>query len=172
MLYQHVTVYKHIKDETKWSSCCRQYFQIHFLYESCRFLFKLRWNCFPMINKVTKQRSILSQILGWRRPDDKSVSETMMTYLIKAYIRHSVLIGYYLTAFRKSAPKASVEAFTKHVFFNMSATLHDHCSFNRQVVDCPTRRVGIKATSIIGFNGLFAKLATAHRSHVCSSNIQ
>ena len=59
-----------------------------FLHENIWISIKILPKFFPkgQINSIPS----LVQIMAWRRPGDKSLSEPMMTYVIDTYMRHSV----------------------------------------------------------------------------------
>ena len=78
---------QHIETETKWTSFSRRYFQMHFR----------EWNCinsYLFLGFIPKgpinNIPALDQIMAWRRPGDKPLSEPMMVNLLSdAYMRHS-----------------------------------------------------------------------------------
>ena len=71
--------YYHIEVETKWSPFRRRYFQTHFFNENARISVKisLKFVLKCPINNIPA----LVQIMAWRRPGDKPLSETMMVRL-------------------------------------------------------------------------------------------
>ena len=77
------TVYSsvyHIEAETKWTPFRRRYFQVHFLNENVWIPIKISLKFVPKgpINNITS----LVQMMVWRRPGAKPLSEPMMVSLL------------------------------------------------------------------------------------------
>ena len=77
----------HIVVETKMPPFCRWHFK-------CIFLNQNIWISIKISLKFVSRRSInkiptLFQIMAWRRPGDKPLSETIMAWVTDAYMRHS-----------------------------------------------------------------------------------
>ena len=67
---------QHIEAETEWPPFSRRHFQMHFLNENVWILLKISLKFVPKvwINNIPA----LVQIMAWRRPGDKPLSESMM----------------------------------------------------------------------------------------------
>ena len=66
----------HIEAKTKWSSFCRQQFQIHFFNENERIQIWISLKFVP--RSPIDNKPALVQIMAWRRPGGKPLSEPMM----------------------------------------------------------------------------------------------
>ena len=68
--------FKHIEAETKWPPFRRRCFKVHFFNENVWILLKISLKFVPKgpINNIP----VLVQIMAWRRPGDKPLSEPMM----------------------------------------------------------------------------------------------
>ena len=80
-----LSVYQHIEAETKWPPFSRQYFQVQFI--------EWNWISMKIWLKFVPKGAInnihaLVQIMAWRWPGDKPLSESMMAKFTDAYIYH------------------------------------------------------------------------------------
>ena len=77
--YQAHWLYQHIEAETKWTPFRRRHVQVHFLeWKYLNFEISLKFIAKGSINN----NPALFQIMAWRRPGDKPLSEPMMARLL------------------------------------------------------------------------------------------
>ena len=77
----HQAITQHIEAETKWPPFRRRHFQMHFFNENVRISINISSKFVPKvpINKIPA----LVQIMAWRWPGDKPLSEPMMIRLVR-----------------------------------------------------------------------------------------
>ena len=85
MTWFHTSVSSHIEAETKWPSCQSRHLQRHLLNENIWIVINISIDILLTFFFLSGQltHSTIDQIMAWRRPDDKSLSEPVRVILLK-----------------------------------------------------------------------------------------
>ena len=79
-MYHQAAVNQHIEAETKWPPFCRWHFQMHFLEWKCMKFNKISHK-FVSKGPITNIPTLV-QIMAWRQPGNKPLSEPMLVSLL------------------------------------------------------------------------------------------